>query len=121
MAKPSTPASIDEYLATLSPQTREMVEELRSLIRAVLPGVTERISYGIPTFDLNGRCLVYAAGWKKHVALYPVTAAMTETFGDELKPYISGKGTLQFPLSQPRPTDLIRRIIEVRAAEVART
>lgn len=97
-----------------------MLEELRAVIRATAPGVTEKISYAMPTFDLNGRYLVYFAGWKKHIALYPITAGVAEAFKEELEPYKSGKASMQFPLGQPMPTDLIRRIVEFRVEELAR-
>ena len=110
----ATAGSVDEYIAGFPAETRKLLEELRALIRSVAPEVTERISYGIPTFDLEGHYLVYIAGFKKHVSLYPVTADLTAALGEEVEPYKKGKGTVQFPLGQPLPTDLIRRIVELR-------
>jgi uncharacterized protein YdhG (YjbR/CyaY superfamily) len=118
MKKATTPSSIDEYIGQFPPAVRKVLSELRDLVRATVPEVTERISYGIPTFDLNGRYLVYVAGWKKYVSVYPATAAVRRTLGEELEPHLSGKGTLRFPLSTPLPTDLIRRVVEVRVREV---
>ncbi|HET9984380.1 MAG TPA: DUF1801 domain-containing protein, partial [Longimicrobiales bacterium] len=86
---------------------------------ATAPGVTERISYEIPTFDLAGHRLVYLAGWKKHIALYPVTRGVAEAFSDEIAPYRSGKSSLRFALARPMPMELIRRILAVRVDEVA--
>lgn len=118
----TTAGSVDEYIAGFPPETRRLLEELRALIRSVAPEVTERISYGIATFDLDGRYLVYIAGFKKHVSLYPVTADLTAALGEEVEPYKKGKGTVQFPLGQPLPTGLIRRIVELRIeARRART
>lgn len=111
-------ASIDDYIAGFPPETQKILEELRALVRETAPNVTEKISYGIPTFNLHGTYLVYIAGWKRHVSLYPVTAGVAKTFGDELKPYQSGKGTLKFPLDKPMPVELIRRIVEFRVGEV---
>lgn len=74
--KPSTPTSIDEYSGRFPLAVREVLAELRDLVRATVPEVTERISYGIPTFDLDGRYLVYIAGWRKYVCVYPATAAV---------------------------------------------
>ena len=93
-----------------------MLEELRALIKASAPDATETISYAIPTFDLNGKHLVHFAGYARHVGLYPVPSGL-EAFKEDLKPYKSGKGSVQFPLSQPLPTDLIRRIVEFRVTE----
>ena len=92
-----------------------MLEELRVLIKASAPGATETISYAIPTFDLNGH-LVHFAGYEKHVGFYP-TGSGIEAFKEELKPYKGGKGSVRFPLGQPLPTDLIRRIVEFRVKE----
>ena len=108
--------SIDGYIAGFPPETQQMLEELRALIKASAPDATETISYAIPTFDLNGRHLVHFAGFKRHIGFYPVPSAI-EAFEEELKPYKSGKGSAQFPIGQPLPTDLIRRIVEFRVAE----
>jgi uncharacterized protein YdhG (YjbR/CyaY superfamily) len=110
---------VDLYVAKLPPEAREAVERLRTIVREIVPGVTERISYGMPTFDLDGRYVVYLAGWKKHVALYPVTPGLAAELGEELAPYRSGKGSLRFSLGAPLPVDLIRRIVGFRAGEVA--
>ena len=119
MANRSTVKSIDEYIAGFPPGTRKVLEELRVLIRASAPDAIETISYAIPTFDLNGKHLVHFAGYEKHIGFYP-TGSGVEAFGEELKPYKSGKGSVQFPLGQPLPTDLIRRIVELRVAENTR-
>jgi uncharacterized protein YdhG (YjbR/CyaY superfamily) len=120
MANRSTATSIDEYIAEFPPETRAALEEMRALIRSAAPGATETISYAIPTFDLNGKHLVHFAGYAKHVGFYPVPSAM-EAFKQELEPYRSGKGSAQFPLSEPLPADLIRRIVTFRVAESAGT
>jgi uncharacterized protein YdhG (YjbR/CyaY superfamily) len=116
MAKRSTAKSIDEYIAGFPPETQKVLEELRALIKAGAPEATETISYAIPTFDLNGHHLVHFAGYEKHVGFYP-TGSGVEAFREELKPYKSGKGSVQFPLGRPLPTDLIRRIVGLRVAE----
>jgi uncharacterized protein YdhG (YjbR/CyaY superfamily) len=117
--KASTPGSIDGYIAAFPPETQKVLKELRALIKSAAPGVTERISYGMPTFDLNGHYLVYVAAWKKHIGFYPVTAAVTRALKEEIKPYMSGKGSLQFPLGKPMPAKLIRRIVKLRVKEVS--
>jgi uncharacterized protein YdhG (YjbR/CyaY superfamily) len=115
MADRSTATSIDEYIAEFPPETRKALEEIRALIRASAPDATETISYAIPTFDLNGH-LVHFAGFAKHVGFYP-TGRGVEAFKAELEPYKRGKGSVQFPLGKPLPTDLIRRIVEFRVKE----
>ena len=117
MANRSTARSIDEYIAAFPPETQKVLEELRALIRAAAPGATETISYAIPTFDLNGH-LVHFAGYERHIGFYP-TGSGVEAFKEELKPYKSGKGSVQFPLGRPLPTGLIRRIVEFRVEENA--
>ena len=117
MANRSTAGSIDEYIAEFPSETQKVLEELRALIKASAPDATETISYAIPTFDLNGH-LVHFAGYERHIGFYP-TGSGVEAFKDELKPYKSGKGSVQFPLGRPLPTDLIRRIVEFRVEENA--
>jgi uncharacterized protein YdhG (YjbR/CyaY superfamily) len=116
MTSRSTANSIDEYIAEFPPENQRVLEELRALIKASAPEATETISYAIPTFDLNGKHLVHFAGYAKHIGFYP-TGSGIEAFENELKPYKSGKGSVQFPLGQPLPTDLIRRIVEFRVAQ----
>ena len=117
MASRSTAGSIDEYIAEFPPETQKVLEELRAVIKAAAPGATERISYAIPTFDLNGHHLVHFAGYAKHIGFYPVAVAVAEAFKEELEPYKRGKGSVQFPLARPMPTDLIRRMVAFRVEE----
>src|SRR5581483_9397739 len=113
MANRSTATTIDEYIAEFPPETRAVLQEVRALIRASAPDAVETISYAIPTFDLNGKHLVHFAGFAKHIGFYP-TASGIEAFQEELKGYKSARGSVQFPLDQPMPADLIRRIIAFR-------
>jgi uncharacterized protein YdhG (YjbR/CyaY superfamily) len=117
MASRSMARSIDEYVDGFPADTQRVLAEMRALIRAAAPGATETISYAIPTFDLEGRHLVHFAGYARHVGFYP-TASGIEAFSDELGRYRSAKGSVQFPLGQPLPADLIRRIVEFRVREV---
>ncbi|HVG09031.1 MAG TPA: DUF1801 domain-containing protein [Thermoanaerobaculia bacterium] len=115
MPNRSTARSIDEYIEEFPPETRKVLEEMRALIKASAPGATEKISYAIPTFYLNGN-LVHFAGYERHIGFYPGARGI-EAFKEDLKSYKSAKGSVQFPLGQPLPTDLIRRIVELRVAE----
>jgi uncharacterized protein YdhG (YjbR/CyaY superfamily) len=112
MANRSIASSIDEYIAEFPTETQTMLQELRGIIKASAPDATERISYAIPTFDLNGH-LVHFAGYKNHIGFYPTSSGI-EAYKEELTPYKTAKGSVQFPLGQPLPTDLIRRIVEFR-------
>jgi len=111
-----TAGSIDDYIAGFPPETRKVLEEMRALIRAAAPDATETISYAIPTFDLNGRHLVHFAGYAKHIGFYPIPTGMA-AFEEELRAYKQGRGSVQFPLGRPLPTDLIRRIVDFRVEE----
>ena len=116
MANKRVPVSIDEYIADFPEGTQRVLVELLGLVRAVIPGATETIAYGMPTFDLGEKHVLHFAGFAKHVALYPVPD-WVEVFGDEAAPYKSGQGTLKFPVDQPLPSDFIRRIIEFSVAQ----
>jgi len=115
----STAGSIDEYIAEFPPETQERLQEVRRIISAIAPEATETISYAIPTFDLKGKHLVHFAGYASHIGFYP-TPTGSEEFKEELSAYKTGKGSVQFPLSEPLPVDLIRRIVEFRVAEMDR-
>jgi uncharacterized protein YdhG (YjbR/CyaY superfamily) len=117
--KPAAASTIDEYIAEFPPETQAKLQEIRALIAATAPEATEAISYAIPTFDLKGKHLVHFAGFAKHVGFYPIPTGM-EAFKDEFAAYKTGKGSVQFPLSDPLPVDLIRRVVEFRIAEVDR-
>ena len=119
MANRSTATTINEYIAEFPSDVQKKLEELRALIKATAPDATETIAYAIPTFDLHGKHLVHFAGYANHIGLYPTPSGL-EAFEAELKPYRSGKGTAQFSLDEPLPTDLIRRIVEFRVEENTR-
>jgi uncharacterized protein YdhG (YjbR/CyaY superfamily) len=108
---------VDKHIAAASPEARRILQELRAIVRAAAPEATERISYGVPTFDLNGHHLVHFGGYAKHVSFYP-TASGIEAFRQELGSYVTGRGTVQFPLDRPLPADLVRRVVESRVREV---
>lgn len=113
MPSRSTANSIDEYIAEFPSETQKVLQEVRALIKASAPDAIEKISYAIPTFDLNGRHLVHFAGYEKHIGFYPGSSGIA-AFKEELRPYKSAKGSVQFPLGQPVPRDLIRRIVAFR-------
>lgn len=115
MTNNPTTTAIDEYISNYPPEIQTVLKEMRALIRASAPDASEKISYAIPTFYLKGN-LVHFAGYSKHIGFYPGGSGI-EAFAEELKPYKGGKGSVQFPLGQSLPADLIRRIVEFRVAE----
>jgi uncharacterized protein YdhG (YjbR/CyaY superfamily) len=112
------PSSVDDYIAGFPPETRRLLEELRAIIKAAVPGLTERISYRMPTLDLDGRPLIYFAGFTRHVSVYPVIGPVAEALEEELRPFKHGRGTVRFPLDRPLPAALVSRIVQARAAEI---
>jgi len=116
MTPRSTAASVDEYISGFPAETQTLLNEMRALIRACAPDATETMSYAIPTFDLNGRHLVHFAGYEHHIGLYPTSSGIA-AFEAELTPYKSARGSVQFPLDEPLPADLIRRMVVFRLEE----
>lgn len=109
--------TVSEYIAHAPPAARRALRALRAAVKAGAPGVTQRISYRIPTFDLDGRPLLYIAAFRDHASLYPVTAGMVARYGKAIARYRSGKGTLRFALDAPIPTALVRNLARVRVQE----
>jgi uncharacterized protein YdhG (YjbR/CyaY superfamily) len=107
--------SIDDYIAQFPAQVQEMLVQLRTLIHELAPEATEKISYQIPTFFLNGN-LVHFAAYAHHIGFYPTSSGITH-FEDELADYKHAKGSVQFPLDQPLPVDLIAKIVAFRRDE----
>ncbi len=108
--------SIDEYIATFPEAVQKLLEEVRATIKAAAPGAREKISYQIAAFELNGRNLVGFAGWKNHIAMYPIPSG-TEAFNKEVSKYVDGKGTLKFPIDKPLPLKLISKVVKLRVAD----
>ena len=116
----ATPKTVEEYLDTLTGDRRAAVETLRRTIRAAAPEAVETIAYQMPAFRSHGgQFLVSYAAYKNHYSLFPASGAVVEALGDELAPYLAGKGTIQFPARSPIPVDLVRKIVAVRVRENA--
>ena len=108
---------VDEYLAALPDVRRSQMQELRQILVAGAPEAEEAISYKMPALRMNGRFFMSYDAFKAHYSLFPSTEVMEKELGDELTPYLSGKGTLRFAAHKPLPADLIRRIVEIRRRE----
>jgi uncharacterized protein YdhG (YjbR/CyaY superfamily) len=111
------PTNIDEYIAGFPKEVQAILEQVRATIRKAAPDAEEAISYGIPTFRLNKTYLVYFAGFKNHIGFY-ATPTGHEAFQEELSGFKQGKGSVQFPLAQPMPLDLIVRIVQFRREQI---
>ena len=111
--------SVDEYIASQPEVVQGVLERVRRTIRKAVPGAEETITYQMPTYKLNGRAVLYFAGWRQHYSLYPSTDHVVAAFKDDLAKYEVNKGTIRFPLSEPVPVKLIEGIAKVRAKEVA--
>jgi uncharacterized protein YdhG (YjbR/CyaY superfamily) len=111
------PKNVDEYLARIPEPARSTLGKIRATIRSAAPAeATETISYGIPAFKYKG-VLVWFAAFSDHCSLFP-TAAVIETFKNELKSYSTSKGTIQFPTEKPLPAALVKKMVKVRVAQV---
>lgn len=113
----AAPKDIDEYIAGFSPDVQKILQKIRSTIRKAAPKAVESISYQIPTFKIDGKVLIYFAGFAKHVSVYPAPREAKE-FKKELADYKGGKGTVQFPLDKPIDYDLIARIVKFRLSNL---
>lgn len=109
---------MDAYLAKVPEPARGTLEKMRAMIRAAAPKeATEGISYGMPAFKYGKPLAAYAA-FKDHCSLFPMSGAVTAAMKDELKDYVTSKGTIQFPLQKPMPVTLVKKIVKARLAEI---
>ena len=111
------PKDIDEYIVSFPPDTQEVLKQIRTTIKKIVPDAEETISYGIPTFNLNGTYLIYFAAYKKHIGFYPVPSRIEEVDKEFASFKTSGKGTIQFPLDKPMPLNLITKLVKFKVKE----
>jgi uncharacterized protein YdhG (YjbR/CyaY superfamily) len=110
------PVSTDAYIASFPKETQQLLNQVRTAIKEAAPKAEELISYSMPAYKLNGRPLVYFAGYEHHIGFYPTPAAI-ESFRKELSAYKSAKGSVQFPLDKPMPVTLIKKMVKYKVAE----
>jgi uncharacterized protein YdhG (YjbR/CyaY superfamily) len=111
-------ASVREYLAAQPPPARRHLRRIRELVRAAIPRAVDGFSYGIPALRVDGRPLLWYAGWKAHCSIYPVSAAVRRALGRDLGKHAVRNGTIRFPLGTPLPATLIRRLARARLSEL---
>jgi Uncharacterized conserved protein len=108
--------SVDEYIKSFPNDIQLLLDRVRATIREKAPEATESISYGMPAYKINGKPLVYFAGFKNHIGFYATPTGHSK-FAEELSKYKQGKGSVQFPLNKPIPFDLIGAIVQYRVNE----
>lgn len=108
--------TVEEYIASFPKETQEILKKVRSMIKKNAVEAIEGISYGMPSYKLNGKPLVYFGGYKNHIGFY-ATPSGHASFQKELSHYKQGKGSVQFPLNQEIPYDLIARMVTFRVKE----
>jgi len=111
-------AQLRAYFAALPPGSRRVMRVLRATIREAAPDAVEGFTYRIPGFRMEGRPLVWYAAFQQHCSLYPITDAIKRAHATALKGYETSKGTVRFPLDQPLPVTLIRRLVRARIADL---
>ncbi len=119
--KQSAPKSVDEYIAAQPEAVRPKLELVRGAIRSAVPEAEEGIGYRMPGYKLQGKPMLYFAGFKEHYSLFAASKTFFATLEDELSGYELRKGTVQFPLTKPVPVKLISRIAKLRAAAISAT
>jgi uncharacterized protein YdhG (YjbR/CyaY superfamily) len=107
--------TMDEYISSFPKDVQDILQSLRRAISESAPGAVEAVSYGIPTFKLNGN-LVHFAAFKNHIGFYPTPSAIV-AFKKELSSYKQAKGSVQFPIDQPMPLGLVKKIVRYRMKE----
>lgn len=110
--------NIDEYIAGYPENVQAIMQKLRATMKKAAPKAEETIKYGMPTFMLNGN-LVYFAGAKKHIGVYPVPQTGSEKFKQDIAPYMAAKSTMQLPLDKPIPYGLVSQLVKLRVKENA--
>jgi uncharacterized protein YdhG (YjbR/CyaY superfamily) len=107
---------VDNYISAFPHEVQIILEQIRTIIKTTAPEAIENMAYGMPAYKTNGKPLVYFAAYKRHIGFY-ATPSGHEKFKPELSKYKQGKGSVQFPITQPIPLDLIIRIVEFRVQE----
>jgi uncharacterized protein YdhG (YjbR/CyaY superfamily) len=109
------PNTVEAYLAALPSDTRDILEEIRAIVKEAAPNAEEVVSYGMPSFRQNGMLVCYAVN-KNHIGLYPTPSPII-AFKDELAKYQTSKGAIQFPIEKAIPKGLVKKIVKFKLKE----
>lgn len=109
--------TVDEYINSFEEETKALLITFRKKIQQIAPDSIESMSYGMPGYKLNGKPLVYFAAFKKHIGFFPTPGGING-LDQETKPYRTGKGTMQFKLSEKIPWDLVEKVVKYRIKEI---
>jgi uncharacterized protein YdhG (YjbR/CyaY superfamily) len=112
-------SAVDEYLARLPAQQRAALGRLRAQLHRLLPDAVETISYGMPAFKIDGKAVVWFAGWKAHCSIYPLTDTFLASHAEELRGYRRTKGSLHFTPDAPPPEALVEALVRARLVDLA--
>ena len=115
---PKTDQAVDDYIARYPADVQERLRQVRKLVQRLAPDAVETISYAIPAYKLNGKPVIFFAGYAKHIGVYPLPESPTPELEADIAPYTTGKGTMQFPHSKPLPLDLIERVVVSRKDQI---
>lgn len=110
--------SVDDYIESFNGDIKARLIEIRYLVRALLPKAEERISYNMPAYFLENKLVVYFAGFKNHIGMYP-GRTLSEEYNALAAPYAHGKSTTRFAVDQPVPKEIIQAFIATRLSELA--
>ena len=116
--KTTKPETVDAYISQFPKSTQQILSQVREAVKEASPHAEEMISYGMPAYKLDKRPLVYFAGYEKHIGFY-ATPTGHAAFEKQLSKYKQGKGSVQFPIEEAMPLDLIRKIVHFRVKEVS--
>jgi uncharacterized protein YdhG (YjbR/CyaY superfamily) len=117
MAKMKKYSTVEEYLADQPEDVRATLEHVRRSVLAVVPDATEKIGYGMPGFYVDERPLVYYSAFKEHCSLFPASATVIERLAGDLEGYGLAKGTIRFPIGEPLPAPLVKKIVKAKIEE----
>lgn len=114
----TTPASVDDYVAMFDGLPYDRLVAMRALVKSLLPTAVEKISYGIPAYFVDGALIIYFAGYKQHIGMYPGRTS-SEAYNKLAEQYAHGKSTARFLHSEPLPKDVIKAFIKTRLKEAS--